>query len=287
MSATAFAPGKLILSGEHAVVYGHRALAAAVSLGTTVTLRSVPGPTTILEANFQDDRLLPALLTVLPADGIGVEIQSTLPIGCGMGSSAALAVATVRAKARLNGEEADFSRCYEEAFRMERLFHGTPSGIDHSISALGGLVAYRRSSEGPQVEKIELRHPLFLVVVDSGRPVQSTAELVAGVRQRAPTRTLEAIGALTERVVAAMQQGGPIGTLLDENHRLLQELGVSTPALDRVVEALRSAGASGAKLAGAGGGGVAFGLYPSPSAQQDAAKKIQAGGLPAWGVTVG
>ena len=123
--------------------------------------------------------------------------------------------------------------------------------------------------------------------MDSGRPVQSTAELVAGVRQRAPTRTLEAIGALTERVVAAMQQGGPIGTLLDENHRLLQELGVSTPALDRVVEALRSAGASGAKLAGAGGGGVAFGLYPSPSAQQDAAKKIQAGGLPAWGVTVG
>ena len=287
MMASAFAPGKLILSGEHAVVYGHRALAAAVSLGTTVTLYSQPGPTTIRKANFQDDRLFPALLTVLPAEGVGVEIESTLPIGCGMGSSAALAVATVRARAKMNGTEADFSRCYEDAFRMERLFHGTPSGIDHSISALGGLVAYRRRPEGPQIDRITLPRPLFLVVVDSGRPLQSTAELVAGVRQRAPTRTLEAIGALTEQVIAAMQQNVDAGPLLNENHRLLQELGVSTPGLDQVVEQLRDAGASGAKLAGAGGGGVAFGLYPDLSAQRQAVAVLQRSGRPAWAVTVG
>ncbi len=287
MTAAAFAPGKLILSGEHAVVYGHRALAAAVSLGTSVVLSRHAGPTTILRANFQDDRLLPALLTVLPSDGVGVEIESNLPIGCGMGSSAALAVAVVRAWAKLNGEEADFSRCYEDAFRMERLFHGTPSGIDHSISALGGLVAYRRGAQGPQIEKIAVAQALFLVVVDSGKPARTTAELVAGVRQRSPTRSLEAIGALTEKVIAAMKQSGEIGELLNENHRLLQDIGVSTPGLDRVVERLRALGATGAKLAGAGGGGVAFGLYPTPSAQQEALKKIHAEGLPAWGVTVG
>jgi mevalonate kinase len=287
MSVSAFAPGKLILSGEHAVVYGHRALAAAVSLGTTVTLHSQAGPTVIRKANFQDERLLPALLTVLPADGIGVEIESSLPIGCGMGSSAALAVATVRAYAKRMGTEADFSRCYEEAFRMERLFHGTPSGIDHSISALGGLVAYRRQADGPQIEKITLLRPLYLVVVDSGRPTQSTAELVAGVRQRAPTRTLEAIGALTERVIAAMQQNEEVGSLLNENHRLLQELGVSTPELDRVVQQLREAGALGAKLAGAGGGGVAFGLLPDLAAQNQAVARLRHGGRSAWAVAVG
>lgn len=284
--AEAFAPGKLILSGEHAVVYGHRALAAAVSLGTTVGLRRREGPSSIEQADFEDPRLLPALLQVLDAQGIGIQIRTTLPVGCGMGSSAALAVATIRAWAALNGEEADFSRCYTDAFRMERVFHGTPSGIDHSISALGGLLIYRRGALGPELEPFHLSHPLHLVVVDTGPPQKSTAELVAGVRERAPMVALEAIGGLTERVITALQQSQPVGLLLDENHHLLQEIGVSTPALDATCRRLRELGAQGAKLAGAGGGGVAFGLFESRR-QREVVGQLQAEGLRAWAVQVG
>lgn len=248
-----FAPGKLILSGEHAVVYGHRAVAAAVSLGTTVTLRRRPGPSAIDDSPIADHRLWPALATLLPGKGVGVTIRSTLPVGCGMGSSAALAVATIRA---LHGVNLPFSTVDELAFGVERVFHGNPSGIDHAVSALGGVLAYRR---GQTPESIDLPRPLHLVVVDTGSP-GDTAAMVAGVRARGRHDLLDAIGALAERVIAGLAAGDDCGGLFDENQRLLAELGVSTPALDQACAALRRAGAKGAKLAGAGGGGVAFGV---------------------------
>ena len=99
MSASAFAPGKVILMGEHAVVYGRRALAMAVDRGLTVRLEERPGPTQLDSPGIQDSRMSAALHCVLPPTGVGVHIHSTLPIGRGMGSSAALAVALARAGA--------------------------------------------------------------------------------------------------------------------------------------------------------------------------------------------
>lgn len=259
---SAWAPGKLILSGEHAVVYGYRAIAIAVSRGTTVTLRPRPGPSAIEASVIDDARLWPALSTVIPAEGFGVSIASDLPIGCGMGSSAALAVATVRAVARAEGREADFAEIYERAFVIERVFHGTPSGIDHTVSAMGGAVLYRKG-EAPVA--LALGAPLRLVVANTGTP-GNTAEMVAGVRARNPERELRRIGAITEMVSAHLQRGEDVGALLDENHRMLQAIGVSTPRLDAVCAAMRSAGATGAKLAGAGGGGVAIAVGGDPAA---------------------
>ncbi len=261
MMTRASAPGKLILSGEHAVVYGHRAVAAAVSLETTVTLHDRPGPSAIDRSDLRDARLWPALAPLIPPDGVGVSIASTLPVGCGLGSSAALAVALVRALARRDGREASFEECYERGFVVERAFHGTPSGVDHTVSARGGVLVYRRASSTSVASfaPVALPRPLRLVVADTGSP-GDTAAMVAAVRARAPTAALDAIGALTEQVVRGLERGEAVGALLDENHRLLQAIGVSTEALDRVVAAMRAAGAAGAKLAGAGGGGVAFAL---------------------------
>jgi mevalonate kinase len=170
-----------------------------------------------------------------------------------MGSSAALAVGTIRA---LHGINLPFTTVDELAFRVERVFHGNPSGIDHAVSALGGVLAYRR---GEAPVSLELPRPLRLVVIDTGAP-GDTAAMVAGVRARGRHDLLDAVGAVAERVIAGLASGADCGELFDENQRLLRALGVSTPALDAACAALGRAGARGAKLAGAGGGGVAFGV---------------------------
>lgn len=264
-----FAPGKIILSGEHAVVQGHLAIAVAVDRGTTVTLTPHDGPTAIVAADITDDRLQRAVDALLPPDGIGVTIRTDLPVGRGMGSSAALSVALVRASAAQRGEVASFEECYERGFIAERIFHGNPSGVDHTVSSLGGGVRYRR---GAPVEPF-VPPPLRLVVIDSGS-AGDTAELVAGVAALPDCAArLAEIGALTEQVSDALAAGAPahvLGPLLTENHRLLRGIGVSTPVLDALVEAALAAGALGAKLAGAGGGGVVIALV------EDAAPVIAA-----------
>lgn len=267
-----FAPGKLILSGEHAVVAGHLCLALAVDRGTTVTLTEREGPTRV-DVTHPDGRLLQAILAILPPHGVGVHLETNLPIGRGMGSSAALAVALIRARADLEGRAANFSECHRDGFIIERIFHGTPSGVDHTVSAMGGGISYR---SGQPIQPLPLP-PLTLVVMDTG-VAGDTAQMVAGVAAL-PDRAarLARIGAVTESVADALH--GPLselGGLLIENHRLLQDIGVSTPALDALVEAAVAAGAYGAKLAGAGGGGVALALVADPAPVLTAARSLGA-----------
>ncbi|MFZ5481775.1 MAG: mevalonate kinase [Myxococcota bacterium] len=273
MTASGSAPGKLILSGEHAVVYGFRAVAAAVSLRTTVTLRERVGPSGIDESDIRDDRLWPALATVVPPEGVGVTITSELPVGCGMGSSAALAIATLRAMAAREGRDVGYDELFERAFAIERVFHGTPSGIDHAVSALDAVVVYRK---GSPPEPISLPAPVRLVVADTGSP-GDTAKMVAGVRERNPRAALRRIGAVAEMVAARLQRGEDPGPLFHENQRLLRAIGVSTPALDHVCAVMEAAGSSGAKLAGAGGGGVAVAVVTEANVSAVRAAAAQAG----------
>lgn len=241
------------------MVYGHAAIAAAVSLGTRVTLQSTPGPSHLGDSAIRDERVWPALATVVPGEGVVVDIDSDLPVGAGMGSSAALAVATVRALLAREGRVETFGEVHARAFAMERRLHGNPSGIDHAVSTLGGVVRYRRA--GPEITPLALPDPLFLVVAHTGRP-GDTAAMVRGVRERGCVAMLAEIGALVEEVEAALLSGDlcTLGRHLHRNHTLLQGIGVSTPALDAATAAMERAGSPGAKLAGSGGGGVAFGL---------------------------
>lgn len=283
---SAFAPGKLILFGEHAVVHGQPAIAAAVDLGTQVQIEALDGPSRILEAELEDPRLWPALSALLPPQGLGLRIRSSLPTGRGMGSSAALSIALVRALARWEGREAGIEEQLRLGFVLERSFHGNPSGLDHTVSALGGALHYRRGPAGIAHEPQRLA-PLQLVVLDTGR-AGDTAALVAGVSARRPAvdPTLAAIGALVERMRPALECGEQdrIGAGMAENQALLRALGVSSPEIEDLVSWAGRQGALGAKLAGAGGGGVVIALAPDPSALLDAARREGRAAIP---VTLG
>lgn len=257
--------GKLILCGEHAVVHGHPALAFAVTRRTRVRLEARWGPTAILGEHV-DDRVLDALSTVLEPEGWTVRVDSDLPVGRGMGSSAALAVALVRARAALAGEVLDPDSVFTRAMPIERAFHGNPSGLDVAVAARGGVLAYRRGPAGPEIRPLNAHFAWSVVVLDSGE-VGNTAELVAAVSRQRPgiDPLLERIGSLVGTAEQLLGDPPALGALLLENHALLRGIGVSNDRLDALVALAIRAGAWGAKLAGAGGGGVVLALAQDPA----------------------
>lgn len=276
--------GKLILCGEHAVVYGHAALAFAVDRATEVTVEPRAGRRALTDSDVSDPRLEAALDAVLPAEGLTVRIRSDLPVGRGMGSSAALAAALVRARAALDGARPTFEALFERALPVERVFHGNPSGLDVAVALRGGFLLYRR---GPplQAVPVEVSVPWQVVVLDTGR-AGNTADLVAGVASRRPAidAALERIGALVLDVRAHLPDPVAVGALLDENQSLLEQIGVSDPDIERLVALARAAGAHGAKLSGAGGGGIVIALVTDPEPVLRAAR---AAGVTAFTAAIG
>ena len=269
-SALGWSCGKLILSGEHAVVYNHPAIAVPVSLGIQVTLTECHGSLQLPEI---DIRLTKAWKKILPPDGIRVEVESNLPIGAGMGSSAALSIATLRALAQWEDVKPTFSWLYEKGFIMERMFHGTPSGIDHAVCALQKPIQFFK--EGPSISEA-LLPPCTIVVMNTLEP-KKTKEMVTHVRNNLDKNEaiLQKIGTLTQSIIDNPNCDlSWLGTKLTENHALLSSLGVSTPSLDTLVQTAIDHGAYGAKLAGAGGGGIAFALVDNPVPIQSAIKKM-------------
>lgn len=251
--------GKLILFGEHAVVYGHPAIAVGLSKETQVILDPRPGPTQIIDAPFRDERLNELIQKALPAQGLAVRIRSDLPTGRGMGSSAALCVALIRARAAYEERSLSFEEVHQQGFELEAVFHGTPSGIDHAVAAAGGAIFYRKDAE---IELLEMP-ALQAVVLDSGQ-VGNTAELVAAVAEQRPyiDGALNQLGELTSIARTHLDDPEMLGDLMIEAHALLKLLGVSTQALDELVALSMRHGALGAKLSGAGGGGVVIALAP-------------------------
>jgi mevalonate kinase len=282
----AFGPGKVILLGEHAVVYGHPALAVPLSLG--VTARGTPADRCELgglpELSPPQRRMLDAAFdAVASATGrppLRIALSSTLPVSMGLGSSAALAVAVSRLLLGASGKRATPSRVLALALRMEEAFHGTPSGVDHTVSAHAAPLLYRRANPARpgrpgRVRQVRIGARATLVLALVG-PRRGTQETVAALRRRAARwpvrygRLFKEMGRLALEGTAALEKGDldSLGDAMNVNHGLLAAAGVSSPALDAAVDALRRAGALGAKLTGAGGdGGAVVALFrKSPSA---------------------
>jgi mevalonate kinase len=275
---TAFGPGKVILLGEHAVVYGGTALAIPLALGVTAQATPAPACRFALPAALRGatrTQLRRAFAAVAEAAGqpsVSVSVSSTLPMAVGLGSSAAVAVAVAGALLQAaTGRLPSPARLAALAEVMEVVFHGTPSGVDHACSALGVPIAFRRrgAHRRPSIRPLTLGRPFELLVALAGnrRPTRTT---VASLRERQARwperyrRLFREVGRVAEEGVRAVEAGDleALGDAMNVNQGLLGALGVSSPALDGMAAWLREAGALGAKLTGAGGdGGAVVGLF--------------------------
>jgi mevalonate kinase len=172
--------GKLILTGEHSVVYGHPAIAVGITTKTTVQLHPLRGPSQ-LDPSASDHRLEQVVSTLLP-NGYRIRIHSALPTGRGMGSSAALSVALVRARAQAQGHDLSPDELFEQAMKAERIFHTMPSGLDALVSGQGGVV-YFEKGEPPRTES--LPQPKWsIIVLDSGHSGNTSAMVKQVAAQR-------------------------------------------------------------------------------------------------------
>jgi len=265
--------GKLILMGEHFVVHGAPALALPVTQLHTEAValhdETLDAPRLISDVpvalRATAEQMLQRALQLLPLDlPLRMEVRSTLPLGCGLGSSASFAAAMVGALAQAVGRRLTLEQHNELAHALEHVVHGTPSGIDNTTITHRRPVWFVR---GEPVQLLDGPGTLQLVLASTGQP-GSTREAVAGVaalRQAEPAR----FEALNQRACELVWQGrqaflegdGPtLGRLMDENHTLLQQVGVSTRRLDDLARAARAAGALGAKLTGGGRGGFVVAL---------------------------
>ncbi len=306
------APGKVYLFGEHAVVYGEPAVPAAIERRATVTAEprsddhvrveaedlsldgftveysggtgdrpDVDVPTPLVEAamGYVDAAVRQARSAAdAPDAGFDITVESEIPLGAGLGSSAAVVVAGIDAATRALGEPLDRRELADRAYRAEfEVQDGQASRADTFCSTMGGAVRV----EGEDCEPIEAPNLPFVVGFDGG--AGDTGELVAGVgdlreEYRFAADTIGSIGDLVrtgeELLADAVPEATPsrellgeLGELMDFNHGLLSALGVSARSLDAMVWAARDAGAHGAKLTGAGGGGCIVALDPSDGAE--------------------
>jgi len=282
MRASASAPGKVILIGEHFVVEGSPAIAVAVDVRARVTAERAEGELVTVssrelgEAVFGPSAGEGPLYPVYVAAwevvkrtnqrvGLKLTVESDIPPGAGMGSSAAVAAATAAATAKLLGLPLSRDEVAQAALAAEVIVHGKPSGIDPTVSSYGGAIYFKR---GEKTERINADFgQVRLVLADSGIQ-RSTGALVAKVletKKRHP-EVLEplykAAASLAEKARSALERGdfATVGELMNINHGLLSALGVSNSKLEELVYAARNAGALGSKITGAGGGGMIVAL---------------------------
>jgi mevalonate kinase len=254
--ATWSAPGKVFLFGEHAVVYGKPGMAMAIKPRVFVTVRKSK------TAHRAKSPYIDNCFEEMGVKG-SIYVNSQLPSSSGLGSSAAVTVATLSA---IN-DEFTLGRTREEianiAFTIEKKVQkGRASATDTSVSTFGGLVLITGSS------RRRLPPEQFPLVIGNSLISHNTSkmvELVADLRKKNPeicNPVLEAIGAITMKAMHHIGDPSELGKLMNMNHALLDAIGVGHPALSRLVLASRAAGAYGAKLTGAGGGGCMIALCP-------------------------
>jgi len=262
---TATAAGKVILLGEHGVVYGRHALAVPIPDAVSVSI------TKSRELSHDlPDEFVACLLRELGVEHANVRIivNSSLPFGKGLGSSAAIAVAIARAFNEHCGLELDDERINAIAFESEKLAHGTPSGVDNTLSTYARPMLFR-NDDGLHIDPLNVDETPPLLIA-WGEETRRTSEMVALVRE-GRERSPEQFDALFDQMDSLSQQGADwlragawaeLGAAMNVCHGLLNAIGVSTPNLERMVTLARQSGAAGAKLTGAGGGGSIVALCP-------------------------
>jgi mevalonate kinase len=304
---TASAPGKIILYGEHAVVYGRPAIAVPVRQIRARTVVSAgphdqPGIVRIQAADIDLDASLDELepdhplkrvisgvldeLQIPRLPACKLQISSSIPVAAGLGSGAAVSVATIRAMAAFLGHPLTDERVSALAYEVEKLHHGTPSGIDNTVITYAAPVYFRK---GQPIEILHLGGHFTIVIGDTGFS-SPTLVAVGDLRklwQDEPHRyesIFDSVGDIVQRARVCIENGmsQALGPLMDENQSLLEQMGVSSSELDKLVQAARHAGALGAKLSGGGRGGNMIALTHPEHAEQVARALRDAGAVRTW-----
>jgi mevalonate kinase len=296
---TSSAPGKIILFGEHAVVYGRPALAVPVTqvhadadvsdseragiwidapdIGLRAELNTLPSdqPLASVIHNFL------FISRISPFPNLNIKITSSIPVASGLGSGAAVTVALTRALSH----HLDYSMTDEDVnaftYEIEKLHHGTPSGIDNTVVTYAKPVYFIK---GNPIETFKVGSPFTIVIGNTGISAP-TKESVGDVRKLWEAdharweRVFDEVGEIAKEARKAIETGkrDSLGGLMDQNHTLLQKMTVSSPELDSLVSAARNAGALGAKMSGGGRGGNMIALVMPDMAETVSSALKEAG----------
>lgn len=304
--------GKVILLGEHAVVYGRPALALPIPLAVEAVAKEGGDGVNLVIPRWGLEQKVRAssaqglngiLYQVLEqldlADrDMTIEVIPHVPRAMGLGGSSALAVAIIRALDHTYDLDLGSQKINELAFECEKAAHGTPSGIDNTIATYGTPLLYRREAQqddqalgNARFDEIRLSDPIPLVIGITGKE-SLTANTVARVRNAWETHQsrydgiFDQIAALTSAGVEALRDAHfqELGELMNLCHGYLNALQLSTPELEELVHLARANGALGAKLTGGGGGGSMVALCPD--SQDKVANAMQAAGYQTLSVTI-
>ncbi|MEM3608724.1 MAG: mevalonate kinase [Candidatus Bathyarchaeia archaeon] len=312
MGVIASAPAKVILFGEHFVVYGEPAIVIAIDRRAYATVENRSDKKLYLRStnlnlsgyfdngNFKVEhgdfkeaimKFEPIKLAVEKViekcgekTGLNIEINSTVPVAAGLGSSAAVVAAVIKAVSVFLGVELSKEEVFRITFQSEKIVHGSPSGIDPAISTFGGTLLFQMDTGFKPLE-VEADIPLVIGYTGVERSTRIQVEKVRGIRDKYPhviEPMMHAARELVLRAIDALKDNDleTLGELMNINHALLYGLGVSDESLEWLISAARKAGALGAKLTGAGGGGCMIALTRSEEIEKVVEAIQRAGGRP-------
>jgi mevalonate kinase len=293
--------GKAILFNEHFVVYGVPSIVSAIGKYTVAKIEPNDKQKLIIEDNreatpkYKDEKLsqqndslnkiIKKMGIDLSKNGIKITLNGNLYAASGIGASAASCVAIARALSDYFGLNLTDEEINDIAYEGEKGYHGNPSGVDNTASTYGGLIWFQKG-ESNIIEKIPISNPIEVVIGNTG-VVANTALAVAGVRERKEKNSekYQEIFNRTENIAylakRALQENDykEVGKLMNENHKLLQQIEVSSKDLDFLVNIAREYGSLGSKLTGGGLGGNMIALTPGKELQEKVATAIEKEGF--------